>query len=76
MTNILSGLSLTDMLNNTTTFIGVFAPYATMLIGVLLAFFIIDTLVSSIKNAGVKEHLSVNDDFWNVNSYEYDDDDV
>lgn len=62
MTDILSGFHISDMLNNTTTFIAVFAPIAEILIGILLAFFIIDILVSSLRGIAKTNPDYVNDD--------------
>lgn len=45
MDNILDGVNILDMTSEATTFISVFSPYVTFVLGIILAFFVVDFIV-------------------------------
>lgn len=49
MSNIFSGFDVSDMLSKTTDFISAFSPVATLLLGVLLGFWVIRELVEMLS---------------------------
>lgn len=51
MENIANGLTLNSITGNTTSILSVFSPYLKLLVGILLAFFIIKTLIEFMQEA-------------------------
>lgn len=68
MENIFSGVNVSEMTAQATDFISAFAPYVALLVGILLAFFVIRFIVSSLT--GNKTDDFDDDDY----EYGFDDD--
>lgn len=55
MENITSGLTISSITSNATSGLVAVGPYLTLILGILLAFFIITNLVDIIRDAKEKE---------------------
>lgn len=61
MGNIFSGLTISDIPSQATIFIAGLSPYVTFIVGILLALFIIDSIVTMIR--GGKKQIDTNKEF-------------
>lgn len=65
MENAFTGINTSDIMANTTTIMASFSPLATLIIGILLAFFVITAIINLLtgnKNNAVKDDDDDDDD--------------
>jgi hypothetical protein len=63
MENIFSGVNMGDILDQATIFLSAFSPYVAFIVGLLLAFFVLNFIVSTLKGGASPQSSEKEEDF-------------